>query len=489
MISAENLPSGLSVFAVAEVVGPSPYPAKNMSSNTEVVKGANPTWNTSKINPLKVSGACSLCVTVYGQRTMRKAKTIGKVQIFIGERAMEFASLKIFQCNLMDKHNPEVTITGDDSKPSCLNLQLQILEAKAPLSPMSSAEISGLAILEAKAPLSPMSINNNRFPGLNVDGSEEAGQLRQKQQPQEAQTQQQQAQAQQQDQQAQTQQQQAAAAEFRRRQYIAAELAKPSPVQVPAAKAAPKKLESGTLSVKVKGLRHLPTMDTFGKCDPLVKINVCGKKTGSTKAIKNVYDADFSSEGPFVLAVNESSDFSGGVVAHVYDWNLTGQKLIGQASLSQQELKELASLWHGDEVKQVFTKTLTKTDAKGAPLGNGTHFTCFTGKKVQILMLEKLAAVKGHDKEKTEIDLEITWVGGTRFPRITSTKVQTLTLEELYCNRLGHRLGCRYRQECYSVFGLFQPSINAQTLTPKELQSLLCAVSSRSSYNSTNTDT
>jgi hypothetical protein len=176
-------------------------------------------------------------------------------------------------------------------------------------------------------------------------------------------------------------------------------------------------------------------------------------------------------------------------VAHVYDWNLTGQKLIGQASLSQQELKELASLWHGDEVKQVFTKTLTKTDAKGAPLGNGTHFTCFTGKKVQILMLEKLAAVKGHDKEKTEIDLEITWVGGTRFPRITSTKVQTLTLEELYCNRLGHRLGCRYRQECYSVFGLFQPSINAQTLTPKELQSLLCAVSSRSSYNSTNTDT
>jgi hypothetical protein len=205
---------------------------------------------------------------------------------------------------------------------------------------MSSAEISGLAQ------------NNNRFPGINVDGSEEAGQLRQKQQPQEAQTQQQQAQAQQQDQQAQTQQRQAAAAEFRRRQYKAAELAKPSPVQVPAAKAAPKKLESGTLSVKVKGLRHLPTMDTFGKCDPL-----------------------------------------GGVVAHVYDWTLTGQKLIGQASLSKQELKELASLWQIDKVKQVFTKNLTKTDAKGAPLGDGTHFTCFTGKKVQILTLEKHAAV------------------------------------------------------------------------------------------------
>jgi hypothetical protein len=47
---------------------------------------------------------------------------------------------------------------------------------------------------------------------------------------------------------------------MRERKYIA--------VQVPAAKAAPKKLESSTLSVKVKGLRHLPTMDTLGKCDP-----------------------------------------------------------------------------------------------------------------------------------------------------------------------------------------------------------------------------
>jgi hypothetical protein len=61
MMSAENLPSGLSVFAVAEVVGPSPYPAKNMSSNTEVVKGENPTWNTSKISPLKLRRMLALC--------------------------------------------------------------------------------------------------------------------------------------------------------------------------------------------------------------------------------------------------------------------------------------------------------------------------------------------------------------------------------------------------------------------------------------------
>jgi hypothetical protein len=173
----------------------------------------------------------------------------------------------------------------------------------------------------------------------------------------------------------------------------------------------PTKLESGTLAVTVKGLRHLPKMDTFGKCDPMVQLNLCGKKTSKTKTIKNVYDADFSSEGPFVLTVNESSHFSGGVVAHVYDWNLTGQKLIGQASISQQELKELATTWQGDsEVKKVYTKTLTRTNSKGAPLGE---------------------AVKGHNKEPTAIDLEITWVGGTQFPCLASTKIQTLTPEEL----------------------------------------------------------
>ena len=195
-------------------------------------------------------------------------------------------------------------------------------------------------------------------------------------------------------------------------------------------------------------------MDTFVKCDPLVKINLCGKKTSSTRAIKNVYDADFSLEWPFVLAVNESSDFSGGVVAHVYDWNLTGQKLIGQASLSQQEVKELASLCQRDEVKKVFTKKLTKTDAKGAPLGDGTHFTCFTGKKVQILTLEEHAADKDQDKEPTAVDLEITWVGGTHFPRITSTKVQTLTPKEVYCNRLGDHLGWRYSRVLLSFLAL-----------------------------------
>ena len=117
------------------------------------------------------------------------------------------------------------------------------------------------------------------------------------------------------------------------------------------------------------------------------------------------------------------------------------QKLICQSSLSQQEFKELTSLWQGDEVKKVLRKKLTKPDTKGAPLGDCTHFICFTGKKVQSLTLEKHVSVKGHDKEPTPIDLEILWVGGTHFPRITSTKVQTLTLEELYCNQLGDHLG------------------------------------------------
>ena len=82
-------------------------------------------------------------------------------------------------------------------------------------------------------------------------------------------------------------------------------------MQVSVAKAAPKKLESDTLTVKVKG--HIWQM---------CQINLCGKMTGSTKAIKHVYDTVLSCEGSFVLRVNETSDLLGGVVTHVFDWNL-----------------------------------------------------------------------------------------------------------------------------------------------------------------------
>jgi hypothetical protein len=161
------------------------------------------------------------------------------------------------------------------------------------------------------------------------------------------------------------------------------------PLSSPAASAR-KKLESGDLSVRVRWVRHLPKVDTFGKCDPMVRLDLCERTTCTTHAIKSTFEADFSSQGPFLVAVDDYADFSPGVVAHVYDWNRTQRsQLLGHAAVTQQELTELASTWQRDQVKKVFRKNLTRTDAAGKALGE-----CV-----------------GHDKLLTEIELEISWRG------------------------------------------------------------------------------
>lgn len=72
------------------------------------------------------------------------------------------------------------------------------------------------------------------------------------------------------------------------------------------------------IKVHVKGLRHLPQMDTFGKCDGYVVVQ-CGDQKQQTNKVKNNYDPDF--DETFEFNVTKSSQ---SLSIKVMDWESSG---------------------------------------------------------------------------------------------------------------------------------------------------------------------
>jgi hypothetical protein len=90
IVNAENLPDGWEFFAQAII----PKREGNTSSlqiSTLSVKSANPVWQQT-MPATDTLGTDSLFVTVYGIRTLRKAKTIGRVSLLISTVADECAN-------------------------------------------------------------------------------------------------------------------------------------------------------------------------------------------------------------------------------------------------------------------------------------------------------------------------------------------------------------------------------------------------------------
>ena len=72
------------------------------------------------------------------------------------------------------------------------------------------------------------------------------------------------------------------------------------------------------IKVNVKSLRHLPNMDTFGKCDGYVVVE-CGDQRQQTNKVKSNYDPDFNETFEFVVKKSSQS-----LSFTIMDWESSG---------------------------------------------------------------------------------------------------------------------------------------------------------------------
>jgi len=137
----------------------------------------------------------------------------------------------------------------------------------------------------------------------------------------------------------------------------------------------------GELKVRNLSLRHLPRMDMFGKCDPVVELNI-GKQRRRTRRRAGCLDASFEDEVLSFRFPCPDSELSMGLTCQVWDTNRTqGDKLIGTA------LVDLLSVANG-------------------PTGNYTHRIKTTLSKHSQTDGSKIV---GHDSQDTEVFMEISW--------------------------------------------------------------------------------
>ena len=149
------------------------------------------------------------------------------------------------------------------------------------------------------------------------------------------------------------------------------------------------RLNAGELSVKVLQVTSLPKMDVWGKCDPLVELtldNLSGANAWTTSHRSNTYNADFSDEGPYVFHTHDNScEFQGGLTVRVFDWNRTqARQLVGEAKVLEDELLQLAGS-SGLDSDDIVTLEVAKPVCMG-----GTPRV-------------------GHDKAVTQIWLRLGW--------------------------------------------------------------------------------
>ena len=147
-------------------------------------------------------------------------------------------------------------------------------------------------------------------------------------------------------------------------------------------------LREGDLRVTVKKACHLPKMDRFGSCDPMVELWLgpeAGARKQHTSHVSNVYEADFSTQGPFTWRVSDfTRDLSGGLTARICDWNRTqANQHVGDLSVPGAEMVALAASWAGDAVSRTVRGQVSLA---GKP-------------------------VVGQDKAPTELELALEWRG------------------------------------------------------------------------------
>jgi hypothetical protein len=73
------------------------------------------------------------------------------------------------------------------------------------------------------------------------------------------------------------------------------------------------------IKVDIKSLRHLPQMDTLGKCDSYVIVR-CGDQEQRTKKKKNNLDPDFKETFEFKVTDSLQS-----LIVNVMDWEMSGR--------------------------------------------------------------------------------------------------------------------------------------------------------------------
>eukprot|EP00282_Hemiselmis_andersenii_P003801 CAMPEP_0114138892 /NCGR_PEP_ID=MMETSP0043_2-20121206/16567_1 /TAXON_ID=464988 /ORGANISM="Hemiselmis andersenii, Strain CCMP644" /LENGTH=277 /DNA_ID=CAMNT_0001232897 /DNA_START=149 /DNA_END=978 /DNA_ORIENTATION=+ len=117
------------------------------------------------------------------------------------------------------------------------------------------------------------------------------------------------------------------------------------------------------LQVTVVGARHLPKMDTFGKCDPIVTVTFQGVEK-ETKAIKKVYDATFDEVFAFELEGDDRPP--GDLVLRVWDWELVGKrKPIGEVRLHEGRMVSVCAEAPGWTAEEELTVTHEGKIVKG----------------------------------------------------------------------------------------------------------------------------
>jgi hypothetical protein len=91
------------------------------------------------IGKFETAGTNTILVTLYGQRTLRKAKKLGMVSLTIHEAAQQFAASSTMRFPIIDKR--EKHVTGVDGQQSTLTLTLQLRDLHAP-APITSPALA-----------------------------------------------------------------------------------------------------------------------------------------------------------------------------------------------------------------------------------------------------------------------------------------------------------------------------------------------------------
>jgi hypothetical protein len=151
--------------------------------------------------------------------------------------------------------------------------------------------------------------------------------------------------------------------------------------------------EARVLEVLVETGRHLPKMDTLGKCDGFCEIK-WRDFVEVTQVKKNTYSPDWNERFEFEFA----GEVTGDLVLTLKDWDrFSSPDLVGQVSIPPAQIEEMAR--RGGRVAQA----LDVLTAQGRPVIGHDKSPCVIAVK---LALRSAAGARGAEQEREEAEAE-----------------------------------------------------------------------------------
>ena len=96
--------------------------------------------------------------------------------------------------------------------------------------------------------------------------------------------------------------------------------------------------------------RNLPKVDTFGKCDPFIKLQHGSDPPVQTEVVKNVFEAffeekfgfDTGSEAAPIEGAKDGGDYAKPLKVEVWDWNaVSASDLLGVVTIPATKIQEV----------------------------------------------------------------------------------------------------------------------------------------------------